>query len=174
MAMLAMVSIQTGVTNIPVSHTDITNACTIFGPNLPNIRGKTVRHKPEKVITELIDIPDDYHRLHHFVILTADVMFANGLPFLVTLSCDIQMHTAEYLPSRTAKVLGNSINKIKNLYLRGGFMVNLLLTVQEFDKVEPDIDEGIEVNITNAQEHVAEIELCAKYFRQAGHHTFAK
>ena len=67
------------------------------------------------------------------------------------------MRTAEYLPSRTAKVLGNSINKIKKLYLRGGFVVNLLLMDQEFDKVEPETDEGIEVNITGAWEHIADI-----------------
>ena len=82
--MSAMVSSHTGVTNIPVSHTNITNARTIFGCNLAVIRGNTVRKTPERVNTELLDIPDDYHRLYRFVTLIADVMFVNGLPFLVT------------------------------------------------------------------------------------------
>ncbi len=41
----------------PVTNADITNACVIFGPNLANIRGKTVRQKPERVRTDYVDIP---------------------------------------------------------------------------------------------------------------------
>ena len=55
-------------------------------------------------------------------------------------------------------MLGSSINKIKKLYLRGGYLVNHLLMDQEFDKVEPEIDESIEVNTTGAREHAPEIE----------------
>ena len=55
-------------------------------------------------------------------------------------------------------MLGSSINKIKKLYSRGGYLVNLLLMDQEFDKVEPKIDESIEVNTTRAREHAPEIE----------------
>ena len=106
----AMVSSHTGVTNIPVSHMDITNARTIFGRNLTAIRGNTVRQTPDRVNTELLDIPDDYHRLHRFVTVIADVMFVNGLPFLVTISRDIRLRTAEFLPNRTAKVRGSTPN----------------------------------------------------------------
>ncbi len=41
----------------PVTNADITNACAIFGPDLANIRGKTVRRKPERVRTDYVDIP---------------------------------------------------------------------------------------------------------------------
>ena len=63
---------------------DITNARAIFGPNLPGLRGKTVRQRPERVVPEYLEIPLDYFRLHHFVTLTADVMFVNGLTFMTT------------------------------------------------------------------------------------------
>jgi hypothetical protein len=73
------------------------------------VRGKTVRSTPERVNnTELLAIPDDYHRLHHFVTLAIDVMFVNSLAFLVTISCDIRLRTAEYVLTRTAKVIGSS------------------------------------------------------------------
>ena len=65
---------------------DVTNARTLFGPNRPDLRGKTVRHKPERVIPESLDIPQDSYRLHNFVNLTADFMFVNGLTFLTKLS----------------------------------------------------------------------------------------
>ena len=41
----------------PVTSTDITNAHHIFGPGLANIRGKTVRRRPEHVSTEIVEIP---------------------------------------------------------------------------------------------------------------------
>jgi hypothetical protein len=47
---------------------------------------KTVRRKPEQVEAETGCIPDDFHCLHRFVVITVDVMFVNGIAFLTTLS----------------------------------------------------------------------------------------
>ena len=41
----------------PITPSDITNAHKIFGPDLANIRGKTVRRKSEHVSTEIVEIP---------------------------------------------------------------------------------------------------------------------
>ena len=38
-----MVSSSSGVKNIPVNPIAITHALDLFGPDLPNVRGKTVR-----------------------------------------------------------------------------------------------------------------------------------
>ena len=51
---------------------------------------------------EETSIPRYFYGLHKFVTLTADVMFVNGIPFLVTLSRKIRLFTVEFLPSRTA------------------------------------------------------------------------
>ena len=71
--------------NCSIVADDVTNARSIFGPNLPGLRGKTVRQMPERVVPEYLEIPRDYYRLHHFVILTVDVIVVNGLPFLTTI-----------------------------------------------------------------------------------------
>ncbi len=44
----------------PVTNEDVVNAHRIFGPDLAYIRGKTVRHKPERVVTDYADIPRDF------------------------------------------------------------------------------------------------------------------
>ena len=64
-----------------VIASDVTNARTLFGPNRPGLRGKTVQHRPEQVIQEYLDIPRNIYRLQHFVTLTADVIFFNSLLF---------------------------------------------------------------------------------------------
>ena len=89
--------------NCPVIPADIPNALALYGPHLPGVQRYTVREKPDRVETEYLYIPDGYRRLDHFVTITADVMFVNGVSFLVTLSRKIRFLTAEHIPSRTAK-----------------------------------------------------------------------
>ena len=141
----------------PVTADDVTNAVSIFGPDLAGIRGKTVRGQPDRVETEFIPIPRDFYELHKFVTLTADVMFVNGIAFLTTLSRKIRMFTAEHIPTRTGPQLISSLTKVAKLYSRGGFIVRVILMDMEFEKVADDFD-LIQVNTTAAREHVGEIE----------------
>jgi hypothetical protein len=73
------------IKNFPIKPEHITNACSIFGPSIAGVRGKTIRRKPEQVEAEPGHIPDDFHRLHRFVMITADVMFVNSIAFLTML-----------------------------------------------------------------------------------------
>ena len=77
--------------NCPVKLEQITNANNIFGPNFSGLRGKSVRTKPTRVKKKYIPIPRDFHILHKFVTLTADLMFVSGSPFLITLSSNSEM-----------------------------------------------------------------------------------
>ena len=130
-----MVSEKT-VKNIPVTLIDISNALSIFGPNLSRVKGGTVRTKPSRVEIEFnIEIPRDFYKLNRFFTLTSDVMFVNGVPFLTTFSRKISMLSVEFIPSRTDAQLGRSLMKIVLIYERGGFMVNVILMDQDFDKV---------------------------------------
>ena len=113
--------------NCSVVANDITNARSIFGPNLPGLRGKTGRQRPERVVLEYLDIPRDFYRLHHFVTLTADIVFVNSLPFLTTMSRDIRFGTAEHVPSCTARQLAKSLMKVVKVYALGGFVVQNVL-----------------------------------------------
>ena len=148
------------LTNCPVTLVDISNSRHVFGPDLPGIKSKTVRRKPARVEVEdaLVTrtIYDDYH-CFVFVTLTADVMFVNSLPFLVTMSCRIRLITVEYTPSRTAKQLGSSITKVVHLYAIGGFVINIVLMDQEFDKIFDEVPK-LEINTTAEREHMGEIE----------------
>ena len=91
-----VVSSNFGINNCPINPIDVSNADVIFGPDLGGVRGKTVRKKPERVHGETLSIPRDFYKLHHFVTLTADIMFVNGVPFLTTLSRKIKLQTIEH------------------------------------------------------------------------------
>jgi hypothetical protein len=90
----------------PVTHEDVKNTHTIFGPNLANIRGKTVQKKPERVITNNVEIPRNLITSNANIHLMADIMFMNGIPFLVLVSRNLNLITIEHAPHRTAAKLG--------------------------------------------------------------------
>ena len=121
------------------------------------MKGSTVRQKPDRVDPEYTQIPRNLYELHNFFTLAADVMFVNDVQFSVTLSRDIRLFTAEFLPSCTAKQLISSLNNIVKFYARGGFVVRLVLMDMEFEKIKHVFDK-VEVNTTAAREHVGEIE----------------
>jgi hypothetical protein len=136
---------------------DIENANRIFGPDLANLRGKTIRTKPELVRIEFIQIPWDFVELHKYVMLVADVIFVNGLPFLVNSSQGISLVTIEYLKLRTAKRLIDTLERVIRIYRKAGFIVQTALIDMEFEKLRDKLPNVI-LNTTAAQEHVGEIQ----------------
>ena len=75
------------IPNRPFNVDDCKHAAQIFGKNLPDILGKTVRHKPERVMPEYPDIPMHLTQWNKLIMLTGAIMFVNGLPFLITSLC---------------------------------------------------------------------------------------
>jgi hypothetical protein len=116
------------------------------------LKGKTVRQRPERIEPEYLGNRRDFYRLHHFVTLTTDVMFVNGLAFFTTLGRDIRFGTAEHVPSRTAKQLAKSLMQIIK-FMDG-----------EFEKIKPEVE--LDVNISAAREHVDEIERYHKTLKE--------
>ena len=96
----------------PITNSDIITAHKIFGPDLANLRGKMVRRKPKHVNTDLVDIPQALVDHQKNVTLVADVMFVNGVPFLVSSSRNIMLTTIEHAPDRKASKLGYLLHRI--------------------------------------------------------------
>jgi hypothetical protein len=100
------------ITNCPVTSKDVTNANTIFGPDLATLKGKTVRITPPPVAMNYVQMPNEIMPLNHNVTLAIDIMFLSGLPFLVSISRKIKFTTVEYLIGRKQHHLVNSIKKL--------------------------------------------------------------
>ncbi len=152
----AMIS-SNSIKNCPIRPKHISNARSIFGPSIAGVQGKTVHCPPKQVKAAPSRIPDDYHCLYKFVVLTADIMFVNGITFLATLAQKLRLVTAKQLPTCNTRQLNSSLTKIVRLYARTGFIIRVVMTDQEFNKVEDKIG-LVEINTTTAHEHVGEIE----------------
>ena len=63
-----------------------------------------------------MQIPRAILERHQLVTLAVDIMFVNGVPFLVSVARGLNLVTAEFTPSRTAKQLALGITQMKYLY----------------------------------------------------------
>ena len=153
------------VTNCPFNAADLANSKIIFGPDRGSIKGKTVRTRPSAVRPEYTTIPRDLFERLQNVTLSADVMFVNGIPFLITQSRAIKLVTVEFLPSRTVDQLRLKLERAMRIYRRGGFVIRELLMDMEFTPLE-DAVESVQVNTTAAREHVGDIERCIRAVKE--------
>ena len=145
------------ITNCPITVQDAENANLIFGPDLANLRGKMIGTKQEHVRIEYVQIHRDFVELHKYVMLMAEVMLVNGLPFLVTSSRGISLVTIEYLKLRTAKRLVDTLERVIRIYSKAGFIVQTALMDMEFEKLR-DMLPNVTLNTTAVREHVGKIE----------------
>ena len=97
--------------NNNVTPAAITNARTLFRPDLANVRGKTVQTKPDPVVENYVAIPRDFVLANKHLTLAADVFFVDGIPLLLTLSRRVKFVTAKHSPVRTAIALANHLKK---------------------------------------------------------------
>jgi hypothetical protein len=99
------------IRNYPVTPKYINAANNIFGPNVVSMKGKTLRATQDPVLTEYVEIPKDTVVLNKDVMLMADVMFVDGLGFLVTASRDIKFTTNEYVLKKSKANLISSLKR---------------------------------------------------------------
>jgi hypothetical protein len=123
------------ISNCPVNANAVTNAHQIFGPDLAGVRGRMVRRPPESVTTDYVQIPWIILERHQLVLLAVDVMFVNGVPFLVSVARGLNLVTADFMPSHTAKQLASGITRMMDLYAHGGFQVGTVLMDNKFKKL---------------------------------------
>ncbi|KAL7504016.1 hypothetical protein ACHAXN_001720, partial [Cyclotella atomus] len=161
---------QPNIANMPFNSSDFANSKAVFGPDRPAIRSKTTRKPSSKVRPRVVKIPMQLYERLKEVILTADVMFVNGLPFFITLSRGIKLITTEFTPSRTADKLYKALLKVCRFYRRHGFLVVTTLMDMEFKKVD-DISDECVINTTAAREHVTDIERCIRFVKDRCRYT---
>jgi hypothetical protein len=141
----------------PVTHDNVTNAHKIFGPDLANIKGKTVRKKPEWVDTDYVEIPKSLLSNNINVALVADIFFVKIVPFQVLALCNINLITIDHAPCQSASKLGHLLQRIVQVYAQAGFRVQTILMDNKFAKVSDHIPNA-SMTTPAASGHIAEIE----------------
>ena len=147
------------IPNSPFTSHDVRRAEQIYSPDLGNLKDKTTRRNPPTVDHVMQQCPDTIIEQYGNVMLSADIMHVNGIPFFVTRSRHIHFGTVDVLPSLQAVDIGAALCRVVNIYARGGFQVTTALMDGAFAGLH-DVCNQLQVtlNTTSRDEHVGDVE----------------
>ena len=160
---------QHSIAGCPVTVQDAQNALSIYGPDLGVIKGRTVRETPARVRIIEATMPIDLTRHKERVVLSADIMFLDGIPFLIAISRDIKLITCFVLDDRSAPTLLVALRKMIVSYAESGFKVRTLLTDGErgFVALGDSLREiGVELNLSSKNDHAPEAERAIRLIKE--------
>ena len=116
----------------------------LFGQqHLANMREKTLRKTQEHMEPVYMTCPKELVDINREITLTADVMFVNQVPFLITLGWHIGLVTTNHLPRWIAKHIAKILSRVVHVYNRGGFKVQTMFMGNEFNQVGDELPESI-------------------------------
>ena len=67
------------------------------------MKGKSVRRRPESVVSDYVDIPEEILGMNTYLKVSVDVMFVNKSYFLVCVSKWIKLTKTKYILNRPEK-----------------------------------------------------------------------
>ena len=132
----------------------------IYGPRIPNLEGKTVRHKiqhlqPVKITGINKTILDKYKE----VTIICDLMYINGIGLINTISRHIMFAKGSMIKIRRIKNITDGIAQVHKLYLQCGFKITHMHAGCEFERICREmIALGINLNCASKKEHIPGIE----------------
>jgi hypothetical protein len=97
------------IANCPFLTSNVTNARTIFGPDLTSVRGKTVRRMPAAVVADYVAVLHLLMETNKVVTLAADVFFKDSTAFLLKVSRRMKFVMVEHVPTQTAMSLSKHL-----------------------------------------------------------------
>jgi hypothetical protein len=147
------------IKNCTVTPADIDNAHKLFGADIATLRGKTARRTQDAVMADFVAIPKEIIDLNKEITLAANILFVNGMPFVMSMSRKIKFATMEYVSSRSEPNLIRSLLKIIKLYKARGFDPRTALMDREFECLCFELlGHGVNLNTTAANAHIPDIE----------------
>jgi hypothetical protein len=89
----------------------------IHGNELGCVQGKTVRHSPHQVNTEVTftPLPRKVHEHYSVVTICADIMHVNGAHFFVSISRNIKLGIIAAVPNLNQATLDNLYTRISSV-----------------------------------------------------------
>ena len=134
----------------------------IWGKSVIDFKGKTTKKKPISLAGNLIQVPEDLAKLHKYIYLMTDLLFANSIPFLITLSRNMCFTAINNIANRKVETIIKALKYVYSYYTKRGFHITTLHTYVEFPPLQAMIYNhmpgGPRINITIANEHIPYIE----------------
>jgi hypothetical protein len=118
------------------------------------------RQKPIPVVNDYIAIPEELYAKPQDIVLCTDSIKVNNMLFLITVSKNIFLGTAQYIESKSISRFREALKEIIMLYNKARFKIKEIRSDNEFRPLQEMLltDFGIGMNFANPQKHVPEAE----------------
>ena len=119
---LRMVIKMNTIRNCPVTMENITMADKIFGLDIATLKGKSTRTKPELIVSDEIEVPEEIYTINRSVEPCIDIMFVNQMPMLTSIDTTVRFRALIPLKDQIEEIhCGVSI--IIRKYNKAGFII---------------------------------------------------
>jgi hypothetical protein len=157
--------------NNPFTRRDVRIAKKIFGPDVPAMKGKTVKRKSKMPREDDISsIPPDIIKEYSNIHLSIDVMHVNGIRFLISHSKHIGLLQTYCVRKNNRETILNCILKMIQAYrCKGIFSVVTMEADGAFDCVKHDLqDKPYQISLTtcDADRHVETVERQIRFLKE--------
>ena len=165
---------QKVIRNCPLTVEDVNIAEAIFGRDISHLKGVSTRVQPKPIRDDHVAVPPELIRKNMLVHLCIDIMYINGKPFFTSIDRSIRFRAVLPLAGRSGEELLRAIKMVSRKYNAGGFLVKTIHCDAEFQPYFEDVWENltIEMEFTNAQDHVPEAERNNRTIQERFHAAF--
>ena len=155
----------------PFTRRDVHIAKKIYGPDVPSLKGKTVKRQSKMPREdEMSDLPPYIDKEYRDVYLSVDVMHVNGIMFLISFSKHIGLiQTYCIRRNNKEKFLGGILSMLRLYRSRHPFRVVNIEADGAFESIREDLqDPPYQVGLTtcDADRHVETIERQIRHIKE--------
>ena len=156
------------IITFPYTQDAVDHGNDIYGPQVPLLKGKTVRLKQSHVNNlPRINIPSLHISKNPNEEIDMDYFHVNGLTFFHTKSKRVKKLTTNRCIGTGRKECFEHIKRITVMYTNIGFSINIYNRYNAFRMLTDDIGEGC-LNIVGRKEHVGPIERSIRTIKEKG------
>ena len=94
-----------------------------------------MRWKPNPIVSNYANIPEDVLQLYKTVPVAADIMFVNGVEFLFNISRHMKFTTVQYIRNITTGNIYRPLENINDVYYRLRIYVEAFYMDREFENL---------------------------------------
>ena len=136
------------------------------------LKGKTVRRALHQVTSDYVAVPLQILSTNQHIVILGDIFFINSVPFLTTISHNIQLTTTYYLIDQKPSTIMKGLKKVSAIYSNRGFILKHALMDGQFEPLCEDLMSlGIDLNVMAANKHVPLIEQQIRAIKERIHAT---
>ncbi len=159
--------VRTGrLLNCPFSVKDIERASIIYGPDLGSLKGRSLRSPPDHIKIET-NVPKE---LIQEIVLSGDIFYLFGIPFLVTKSRKLKLIAVQHLEDgKDHNAILKGFKSVMQLYNKHNFKITHFISDTEagLQRIEGALNElGITYVPASKNQHVGEVERCIRQVKE--------